>query len=150
MIQLCRPGERGSAPNHSADGGITVVWRALDDYPQFARALVSYMWRQDPPLSPRQFADRMAVHKRTLSDWLNHGTVPSPVVVTRLARGMHMPVHDLMTAAGYGSADDPLLDLDGAQSYVIGMLERMLERMLEVAMSTTHPSANSDASPPAP
>jgi transcriptional regulator with XRE-family HTH domain len=99
-------------------------WRALDAYSPFARALVDYMWTQRPPLLPNQFADRMGVRKQALSTWLNSDAVPAPPVVVRLARGMGLPVHQLMTAAGYASADDPLLDAADAWAYVRGEVEQ--------------------------
>ncbi len=99
-------------------------WRALDEYTPFARTLVDYMWTQRPPLLPNQFADRMAVRKQALSTWLNSDTVPAPPVIVRLARRMGLPVRQLMTAAGYAPADDPLLDAADAWAYVRGEVER--------------------------
>ena len=99
-------------------------WRALDEYTPFARTLVEYMWSQRPPLLPNQFADRMNVRKQALSTWLNSDAVPAPPVVVRLARGMGRPIRQLMTAAGYAPADDPLLDAADAWAYVRGEVER--------------------------
>lgn len=93
-------------------------WRVLEEYTPFARLLVEYMWEQRPPLVPNQFADRMGVRKQALSTWLNSDAVPSPPVVVRLARGMGLPICDLMTAAGYASPGDPLLDRADAWVYV--------------------------------
>jgi hypothetical protein len=102
-------------------------WRALEEYTPFAQLLVEYMWEQRPPLLPNQFADRMSVRKQALSTWLNSDAVPAPPVVMRLARGMGQPVRELLTAAGYAPADDPLLDRVDAWTYVRGVVERALE-----------------------
>jgi transcriptional regulator with XRE-family HTH domain len=101
-------------------------WRGLEEYTPFARTLVEYMWEQRPPLVPNQFAERLGVRKQALSTWLNSDAVPTPPVVVRLARGMGHPVRDLMTAAGYAPADDPLLDVVDAWAYVCGEVERAL------------------------
>src|SRR5215472_18606476 len=101
-------------------------WRTLDEYTPFARLLVEYMWEQRPPLVPNQFAERMGVRKQALSTWLNSDAVPAPQVVMRLARGMGRRVRELMTAAGFAPADDPLLDTTDAWAYVQGEAERAL------------------------
>jgi transcriptional regulator with XRE-family HTH domain len=100
-------------------------WRALEEYSPFARTLVEYMWTQRPPLVPNQFAERMGVRKQALSTWLNSDAVPAPPVVVRLARRMGRPVRELMTAAGYAPADDPLLDIVDAWAYVRGEVEQV-------------------------
>ena len=107
-------------------------WRALDAYSPFARTLVDYMWTQRPPLLPNQFAERMGVRKQALSTWLNSDAVPAPPVVVRLARAMGLPVRQLMTAAGYAPADDPLLDAADAWAYVRSEVEHA-ERAADVA-----------------
>jgi transcriptional regulator with XRE-family HTH domain len=112
---------------HRGEGERMAKWRALEEYTPFARLLVEYMWEQRPPLLPNQFADRMSVRKQALSTWLNSDAVPSPPVVVRLARGMGQPVRELMTATGYASADDPLLDRVDAWIYVRAEVERALD-----------------------
>lgn len=102
-------------------------WRALEEYTPFARLLVEYMWEQRPPLLPNQFADRMGVRKQALSTWLNSNATPSPPVVVRLARGMGRSVSDLMTAAGYASPGDPLLDRADAWAYMRAEVAHALE-----------------------
>jgi transcriptional regulator with XRE-family HTH domain len=111
-------------------------WRALDDYSPFARTLVDYMWNQRPPLLPNQFADRMGVRKQALSTWLN-GTVPAPPVVVRLARAMGLPVRQLLAAAGYATAEDPLLDLADAWAYVRAQVQQALEQSVSGADAAT-------------
>lgn len=106
-------------------------WRALEEYTPFARLLVEHMWELRPPLLPNQFAERMGVRKQALSTWLNSDAVPAPQVVVRLARGMHRPVRELMTAAGYATTDDPLLDVADAWVYVCSEVERMLKEAQE-------------------
>src|SRR5215831_3793326 len=101
-------------------------WRTLEEYTPFARTLVEYMWGQRPPLLPNQFAERMGVRKQALSTWLNSDAVPAPPVVVRLARGMGRPVRELMTAAGYAPAHDPLLDAADAWAYVRRAVERVV------------------------
>jgi hypothetical protein len=101
-------------------------WRTLQEYTPFARTLVEYMWEQRPPLLPNQFAERMDVRKQALSTWLNSDAVPAPAVVVGLARGMGRPVRELMTAAGYAPAHDPLLDVADAWAYVRSAVERAL------------------------
>ena len=101
-------------------------WRTLQEYTPFARTLVEYMWEQRPPLLPNQFAERMGVRKQALSTWLNSDAVPAPPVVVRLARGMGRPVRELMTAAGYAPAHDPLLDVTDAWAYVRSAVERVV------------------------
>ena len=101
-------------------------WRTLEEYTPFARLLVEYMWAQRPPLLPNQFAERMGVRKQALSTWLNSDTVPAPQVVVRLARGMSRPVREVMTAAGFAPADDPLLDTTDAWVYVLDEAQRAL------------------------
>ncbi len=102
-------------------------WRSLDEYTPFARLLVEHMWEQRPPLLPNQFAARMGVRKQALSTWLNSDAVPTPPVVVRLARGLGRPVRELLTAAGYAPADDPLLDCADAWAYVRGEVEQVGE-----------------------
>jgi transcriptional regulator with XRE-family HTH domain len=101
-------------------------WRSLAEYTPFAQLLVEYMWEQRPPLLPNQFAERMGVRKQALSTWLNTDAVPAPQVVVRLARGMGRPVRELMTAAGFAPADDPLLDITDAWEYVLHEIQRAL------------------------
>jgi hypothetical protein len=64
--------------------------------------------------------------EQALSTWLNSDAVPTPQVVVRLARGMGRPVRELMTAAGFAPADDPLLDTADAWAYVRGEVGRAL------------------------
>jgi transcriptional regulator with XRE-family HTH domain len=101
-------------------------WRTLEEYTPFARLLVEFMWAQRPPLLPNQFAERMRVRKQALSTWLNSDAVPAPPVLVRLARGMGRPVRELMTAAGFAPADDPLLDTADAWVYVLDQVQRAL------------------------
>jgi transcriptional regulator with XRE-family HTH domain len=101
-------------------------WQALEEYTPFARLLVEYMWEQRPPLLPNQFAERMGVRKQALSTWLNSDAVPAPQSVVRLARGMGRPVRELMTAAGFAPADDPLLDITDAWVYALDEAQRAL------------------------
>src|SRR5262249_36422228 len=70
--------------------------------------------------------EHMGVRKQALSTWLNSDAVPAPQVVVRLARGMGRPVHQLMTAAGFAPADDPLLDTTDAWVYVLDEVQRAL------------------------
>jgi transcriptional regulator with XRE-family HTH domain len=103
---------------------------------------VECMWQQRPPLLPNQFADRMGVRKQALSTWLNSDAVPAPPVVVRLARGMGRPVRELMTAAGYAPADDPLLDAADAWAYVRGEVEQMeTSEWAELASAAALPEA---------
>ena len=124
-------------------------WRALQEYTPFARLLVEYMWEQRPPLVPNQFAERMGVRKQALSTWLNSDAVPAPPVVVRLARGMGRPVRELITAAGFAPADDPLLDTADAWVYVLAEVESALgvdgEEMAE--LEAGHSAAQADAPP---
>jgi hypothetical protein len=78
-----------------------MYWRELDAYSPFARILVEYMWAQRPPLQPAQFAARVGVRRQRLSTWLTTDTVPPPPVVMEVARGMGLPVRDLLIAAGH-------------------------------------------------
>jgi transcriptional regulator with XRE-family HTH domain len=122
-------------------------WRALTDYTPFARLLVEHMWSARPPLLPNQFAEQMGVRKQALSTWLNSDAVPAPQVVVRLARGMNRPVRELMTAAGYASENDPLLDKADAWAYVRGEAERVARAEEEVQSAETSglPSVTPDA-----
>lgn len=101
-------------------------WRSLEEYTPFGRLLVEYMWAQRPPLVPNQFAERMGVRKQALSTWLNSDAVPAPPAVVRLARSMGRPVRELITAAGFAPADDPLFDTTDAWAYVLDAAHRAL------------------------
>ena len=99
-------------------------WRPLSEYHPAVRLMVRYMWDQEPPLLPSGFADVLGVPRQTVSRWLQHTNAETPPALTpqlavRLARGMQLPVADLLTAAGFCTADDPLLDTDGAWRYVL-------------------------------
>ncbi len=126
-------------------------WRALEEYTPFARLLVEYMWEQRPPLLPNQFALRMGVRKQALSTWLNSDAVPAPQAVVHLARSMGRPVRQLMTAAGFAPADDPLLDTTDAWVYVLDEAQRALgidaDGMPE--LEPEHDAAEADAPGPA-
>jgi len=98
-------------------------WRALDDYSPFSRLLVEYMWEQRPPLLPNQFAQQMGVRKQQVSTWLNSDATPAPEVLVRLARGMGRPVSEMFIAAGYATADDPLLDIEETWTHVLAELQ---------------------------
>ena len=45
-------------------------WRALEDYHPAVRLMVRYKWRQEPPLLPSGFADRMGLPRQLVSRWL--------------------------------------------------------------------------------
>ena len=123
-------------------------WRSLEEYTPFGRLLVEYMWEQRPPLVPNQFAERMGVRKQALSTWLNSDAVPAPQVLVRLARGMGRPVRELMTAAGFAPADDPLLDTADAWAYVLDEAHRALgvDREGMADLETGHDAEEADTS----
>jgi hypothetical protein len=50
-------------------------WRQLEDYHPAVRLMVRYMWRQEPPLWPAAFAERMDLPHQLVSYWLQ---VPAP------------------------------------------------------------------------
>jgi hypothetical protein len=99
-------------------------WRDLDAYSPFARLLVEHMWAQRPPLQPAQFAARVGVRRQRLSSWLTSDAVPPPPVVMQVARGMGLPVRDLLIAAGHATAEDPLRDEDDAWALVTAEIGR--------------------------
>jgi hypothetical protein len=101
-------------------------WRDLDTYSPFARVVVEFMWGQRPPLQPAQFAARVGVRRQRVATWLSTDAVPPPPVVMQVARGMGMPVRDLLIAAGHATADDPLLDREDAWELVTAAQARYL------------------------
>jgi hypothetical protein len=101
-------------------------WRDLDAYSPFARVIVEFMWAARPPLQPAQFAARVGVRRQRVATWLSTDAVPPAPVVMELARGMGMPVRELLVAAGHATADDPLLDREDAWELVTSALARYL------------------------
>ena len=98
-------------------------WRSLEDYTPFARALVTFMWEQRPPLLPAQFADTVGISRQHLSRMLNQDAAPEPASLIRMAAFMNMPLRELMLLAGYISVETPVYTYQEAWTMVLDMVQ---------------------------
>lgn len=76
--------------------------KSLDAYSPFARLLVSWGWKQEPPLrTPSEFARRLGIHRQTMWQWLARGVRPQAEMLPQVASKTGIPLADLYAAAGY-------------------------------------------------
>lgn len=110
-------------------------WRPVEDYHPAVRLMVRYMWRQEPPLLPSGFADRMGLPRQVVSRWLQ---VPAPAdgsdaaavllpsltppLAVRLARAMGLSPHAFLLAAGLCTDEEPLFAVEDVWEHVLACI----------------------------
>ena len=83
-------------------------------------------WIADRKLSALGLAKRAGIPHTTLSALFNHGNVPRPVTLKKLATAMGMPVGQLLVLAGHITQQEyeqPVGDIDLARLYEVGDLD---------------------------
>ena len=92
-----------------------------------SRQLASFIrqWLDGRGLSQLALAQRAGIPHTTLSALFNHGNVPRPVTLKKLAGAMGVPVAELMVHAGHLSKDEfenPIDQAELARLYEVGDL----------------------------
>ncbi len=82
-------------------------------------------WLSDRQLSALALAQRAGIPHTTLSALFNHGNVPRPATLKKLATAMGVPVGQLLVLAGHITPEEyetPIKDTDLARLYEVGDL----------------------------
>jgi transcriptional regulator with XRE-family HTH domain len=83
------------------------------------------LWLDDRKLSQLALAQRAGIPHTTLSALFNHGNIPRPVTLKKLATAMGVPVGELMVRAGHLSEEEfknPVDPKELARLYEVGDL----------------------------
>lgn len=75
-------------------------WRAEDQLTPFARLIRAWMWRQSPPMTVPQLADKTGLSKQAIWGWFQHDAIPRRDTVIQLASRTGLDVDELLRAAG--------------------------------------------------
>ena len=94
-----------------------------------SRQLASFIrqWLTARKLSALGLAQRAGIPHTTLSALFNHGNLPRPVTLKKLATAMGVPVAQLLVLAGHLSREEyesPIGQTDLARLYEVGDLTR--------------------------
>lgn len=151
----------GNEGNEGEDTMAVTQWRPLEDYHPAVRLMVRYMWRQEPPLLPSGFADRMGLARQLVSRWLQvqeqvgvhedaaspsasagPAAIPllpglTPSLAVRLARAMGLAPTAVLRAAGHCSEEEPLFAVEDAWDYVIDYVAAHARATPDAADNTT-------------
>ncbi len=82
-------------------------------------------WLDEKSMAPLALARRAGVPHAILSGLFNHGNVPRPLTLRKLAAAMGVPVGQLLVVAGYITEEEyesPIRETDLARLYEIGDL----------------------------
>lgn len=80
-------------------------WKPLEELTPFGRLLQEWMWAQKPPLTISDLAARTGIHRQTIWQWLQKGTLPNIDSLPPLSAGTGLPIEELAEAAGLHLAD---------------------------------------------
>lgn len=76
-------------------------WKPADQLTPFARLVRDeYMWKQIPPMTVPQLADKAGISKQAIWGWFQHGSLPRRVTIVQLAERTGLDVDELLRAAG--------------------------------------------------
>ena len=128
---LSHPGSRASKETEVTFRITTTGCANLYNRPVTTRestALTRFIraWIADRKLSALALAQRAGVPHTTLSALFNHGNVPRPVTLKKLATAMGVPVGQLLVLAGHLTEQEyeqPVGDTDLARLYEVGDLD---------------------------
>jgi transcriptional regulator with XRE-family HTH domain len=104
-----------------------------------SRQLASFIsqWLEGHRSSALKLAQRGGIPHTTLSALFNHGNIPRPVTLKKLATAMGVPLSELLVRAGHLSREDletPIRPTDLARLYEFGDLsEAELDEVKEFA-----------------
>ncbi len=93
--------------------------------PQNDLAAFLKRWLDDKKMAPLALSRRAGVPHAILSGLFNHGNIPRPSTLRKLAAAMGIPVGQLLVAANYLDEEEyqnPIRETDLARLYEIGDL----------------------------